>query len=122
MNEIETAKTVVWVANQAGHPYTKVEEKLGPVTIMSLTQGNINPLRPDRLAWDIGRGIGRYVEESDYLLISGHPIVNALALAMWLMRFNACKLCLWDAKKGSYELSTVYGSNLENIIQESLEK
>ncbi len=112
----------VWIANQAGHPYHKIKERLGEdVEIKPLSLGDINPLRPDRLAWHLARGIATYAKEGDYLLISGTPLVNALALTLWLLRFSSCKLALWDAKAQKYLIATVDRENLENIMQSQME-
>ncbi|MGD9631386.1 MAG: hypothetical protein AB7V18_19275 [Pyrinomonadaceae bacterium] len=113
----------VWVANEAGHSYTKIRKKLGEhVRIERLSLGDINPLRLDRLSWHIGRGIARFVKEGDYLLISGTPIVNALALTMWLQMFPKCNLALWDAKRGEYKISSLERDNLANILQQHVEQ
>ena len=122
MNDQKDAEVTVWIANEAGHPYHKIKEKLGEVTIKSLSLGDINPLRVDRISWHLGRGIASYVKETDYLLISGTPIVNALALTMWLQMFSKCKLAIWDAKKREYIISTVERDNLENILQSHVER
>lgn len=122
MNDKKDAVTV-WIANEAGHPYHKIKEKLGEdVQIKPLSLGDINPLRVDRISWHLGRGIATYVKEGDYLLISGTPIVNALALVMWLQMFQTARLCLWDAKKREYLISTVERENLANILQKHVER
>ena len=114
---------VVWVANEAGHTYHKIKAKLGKdVQIKSLSLGDINPLRVERLTWHLGRGIASFVREGDCLLISGTPIVNALALTMWLLMFPTCKLALWDAKKREYLISTIERDNLANILQHHVER
>ena len=123
VNEDQKEAVTVWVANEAGHPYHKIKEKLGDeVIIKSLSLGDINPLRVDRLTWHIGRGIASFAREGDYLLISGTPIVNALALTMWLQMWPTCKLALWDAKKREYLISTVERDNLANILQAHVER
>jgi hypothetical protein len=112
----------VWVANEAGHPYDKIRAKLGKdVRIESLSLGDINPLRVDRLSWHLARGIARFVKDGDYLLVSGTPIVNALALTMWLQMYPTCNLALWDAKRGEYLISKVERENLANILQAHVE-
>ncbi len=122
MNDQKDA-VVVWVANEAGHPYHKIKEKLGDdVLIKSLSLGDINPLRVDRISWHLGNGIGRFVKETDCLLISGTPIVNALALTMWLLVHKKCRMALWDAKKREYIISTVETENLKNILQRHIER
>lgn len=123
VNEDQKEAVTVWVANEAGHPYHKIKEKLGDgVQIKSLSLGDINPLRVDRLTWHLGRGIASFARETDYLLISGTPIVNALALTMWLQMFATCKLALWDAKKREYLISTIERDNLANILQSHVER
>lgn len=123
VNEDQKDVVTVWVANEAGHPYHKIKEKLGDeVQIKSLSLGDINPLRVDRLTWHLGRGIAKFVKEGDCLLISGTPIVNALALVMWLQMFTKCKLAIWDAKKREYIISTVERENLANILQSHVER
>lgn len=123
MNDKKDAAVTVWIANEAGHPYHKIREKLGEDTIIkSLSLGDINPLRVDRIAWHLGNGIAKFVKESDYLLISGTPIVNALALTMWLQMHSKVKLALWDAKKREYIISTVERENLANILQRHVER
>ena len=123
MNEDQKEVVTVWVANEAGHPYDKIREKLGAdVQIKSLSLGDINPLRVDRLSWHLGNGIASFVKETDYLLISGTPVVNALALTMWLQMFPTCKLALWDAKKRQYLISTIERENLANILQHHVER
>lgn len=119
----ESTQITVWVANEAGHPYHKIREKLGKdIQIKSLTLGDINPLRVDRISWHIGRGVAKFIHEDDYLLISGTPIVNALALTMWLLMFPTVRLALWDAKKREYIISTIERENLENILQHHVER
>lgn len=113
----------VWIANEAGHPYHKIRDKLGDdVQIKSLSLGDLNPLRIDRISWHLANGIAKFVKEGDYLLISGTPIVNALALTLWLQMYPEVHLALWDAKKREYIISTVERENLANILQSHLER
>lgn len=119
--QTETASTVVWIANEAGHSYYKVRDLLGDVEVKPLTLGNINPLLPDRLSWDIARGVAKYVRANDVLLISGTPLVNAIAMTLWLQMFGTCRLALWDAKAGEYNLRTIEMENLQRILQSIVE-
>ncbi len=123
MNEDRKEEATVWIANEAGHPYHKVRDILGDgVRIKPLSLGDVNPLRVDRLSWHLARGIARFATEKDYLLISGSPVVNALALTLWLQMFQTCQLVLWDAKKSEYIISTVERENLANILQQHVER
>lgn len=43
-----------------------------------------------------------HAKEDDYLAVSGLPILNALALTMWLTKFPKCNLLQWSMKKEKY--------------------
>ena len=56
MNEDQKEAVTVWVANEAGHPYHKIKEKLSKeVIIKALSLGDSNHLQVDRLALHNGR-------------------------------------------------------------------
>lgn len=109
--------TTVWIANRCGHPYEDAE-RFGKLE--ALTIGDVNPMQVDRLSWHISRGIGKYVKENDYLLVSGTNLVNMLALSLWLTRFDFCNLLIWDAKKQKYRKFTVKVDNFERLLQKAL--
>ena len=122
MSSDQNHATTVWIANEAGHPYHKVADAVkGEVIIRSLTVGKVNPLRPDRLAWDMAQGIAKFVKPRDILLISGSPVVNAMAMTLWIQMHSTVRLALWDAVKREYRLATVEKDNLERILQNHLE-
>lgn len=109
----------VWIVNEAGHNYAPAE-KYGE--LKRLTMGDINPLQPDRLAYHLARGIGGYTAEDDFLLVSGTPTVNALALVLWLQRWKKAKLLQWNAIEENYELSTITLSNLNRLLEREILK
>ena len=121
-NKDQNHATTVWIVNEAGHPYHKIEDTVkGKVIITPLTIGKVNPLRPDRIAWEMARSIAKLSTSRDILLISGSPVVNAIALTLWLQMHQTCRLALWDAVNREYRLATVDRDNLERILQHHLE-
>lgn len=107
----------VWICNEAGHDYSDAKRYGEP---KPLTIGNVNPLQVDRLKWHLARGIAKYASADDYLLISGTPMVNAIALAIWLNHFRAVKLLQWNAKHRVYELSEFTLDHLMDLIEKEL--
>lgn len=104
----------VYIVNDAGHDYSDAEQ-YGEVR--ALTVGDVNPLKIDRLAYHLARGIGKFVEsKEDYLLISGTPILNALALTLWLKRFPQARVLQWNAKAREYEITTLTNEQLDRVL------
>lgn len=113
----------VWIANEAGHPYDKVRillNKVRPLYIRPLTLDDVNPLEIDRLNWHLARGIVHYVKPDDYLLISGTPMVNAAAYAMWLLHHGKCQVIQWNAKLRRYELKVIDRNDLGAVLERQL--
>lgn len=106
----------VWIVNQVGHDYSKAE-RFGE--LKPLTMGTVG-LRVDRLVWHLSRGIGKFASEDDYLLIAGTPLVNALALAVWLTRFKEAHLLIWNAKAQDYEIARVSREALAYTMEANL--
>lgn len=117
-----TNKTIIWVANEAGHSYEKALDIVPEADIKPLTLGNINPLNFDRLSYHIARGVTHFVKRDDYLLISGTPVVNAVAMHIWLLHFGRIKLLQWNAKRREYELTEKENDDFKNLIQRELER
>jgi hypothetical protein len=107
----------VWIVNNCGHPYEDAK-RFGELE--SLTIGNVNPLRPDRLCWNIAQGIAKYASEKDFLLVSGTPTVNMLALELWLGRFGYAQLLQWNAKKKEYELSVLKRDHMLTLLEQAM--
>lgn len=110
----------IWIANEAGHPYQKALDLIPDAALRPLTLDNVNPLRVDRLTSHLARGIGSYAKEEDYLLISGTPMINALCLAIWLEKFDFCRVIQWNAAQRKYELSTIERDNLQFQIERQM--
>ena len=117
-----TNQPTIWIVNQAGHNYKKALELIPEARISFLSTGNINPLHFDRMIDTFAQGIIRYVMPGDYLLISGTPPANAIAMLLWMMHFGECKLLLWNAKLRKYKLVTTTNEHINSIIQSYIDK
>ena len=53
--------------------------------------------------------------EEDYLVIGGSPMLNALAMNMWLTRFPKMRCLLWSGKQESYMPVIVYRESIERM-------
>jgi hypothetical protein len=119
MSEIITMPTV-WVVNAAGHAYERAQDTIGPAQFRYLTEGNVNPLRIDRLIGTLAQGIVRYTRADDYFLPSGTPMLVGSAFHLWLTFHGICKILQWNAKMRKYELSTVESENIDNLLEKAL--
>lgn len=115
----DTVEPTVWIANRAGHDYSKAE-RYGKLE--SLTVGNkMNPTRTDRLAYTLARAIGGFVKsKDDFLLVSGSPPINQMAFYLWMSRFGECRLLIWDAKARDYVLNTVTSDQLDDLLEKAI--
>lgn len=114
---------IVWIVNEAGHPYDKIRNKRGfeNAELRPLTMDSINPLRPDRLTWDLAKGIVEYTQRDHYVLISGTPVVNMLTGILWLLQWGKMQLIQWNAIKREYEVSTIELENFRSILKRQAE-
>lgn len=94
----EDKNHVVWLVNKGGHNYAKLEN-FG--RIIPLTTGAVNPFNPDRLMLNLGHFL-RMASPEDYLAISGLPLLNALALAMWLRKFPVAHILQHSIREDDY--------------------
>ncbi len=110
---------IVWIVNEAGHPYDKIKKKRGfeNAELRPLTMSSINPLRPDRLTFDLAEGIVKYTQRDHYVLISGTPTVNMLAGILWLLQWGEMRLIQWNAINREYEVTTIELENFRQILK-----
>lgn len=113
----------VWIVNEAGHDYDKARLIAGEsARFAHLTEDEINPHRVDRLSKHIARGIIKYADEEDFVLISGTPMVNVLAVWIWMIHFGKCKVLQWEAKRREYKLTTLDEEATRSMMQKVLER
>jgi hypothetical protein len=104
---------VVWLVNKGGHDYKDLE-RFG--RIIPLTTGNINPFNPDRLMVSLGQQL-KMAHPEDYLAISGSPILNMLAMAMWLRKYPEVQILQHSTRKNEYVfLRVTNGAIDQNLI------
>jgi len=115
---------IVWIVNEAGHPYDKIRNKRGfeNAELRPLTQDSINPLRPDRLTWDLAKGIVEYTQRDHYVLVSGTPTVNMLAGILWLLQWGEMRLIQWNAISREYEVTTIELENFRRVLERQANK
>lgn len=92
--------TVYVVNDNPGHDYTGAR-RFGSVSY--LTKGRIAVFNTDRLLADLVEGLAGFRQERDYLLLSGHVIVNTLAGMILAWRFQGINLLFQDAKTRLYQ-------------------
>lgn len=111
MEQTKSRAPVVWIANEGGHDY-KDAERFG--RLMPITTGSVNPFNPDRLMVMVSHRL-RVAAKEDFLAISGSPMLNAVALAMWLRRFGVCNVLLWSHRDKEYKHLTIQADSLERL-------
>lgn len=102
---------VVWIANEGGHDY-KDAERFG--RLMPITTGSINPFNPDRLMVMISHRL-RVASAEDFLAVSGSPMLNSLAVAMWVVRFGVCNVLLWSHRDKEYKHLIIKEDSLRRL-------
>lgn len=106
----------MWLANEGGHDY-KDAERFG--RLMPITTGSINSFNPDRLMVTIAHRL-RVAAEDDYLVISGSPILNALTVAMWLVKFRRANILQWSHRDTEYKHLILSADALERLAKDGV--
>lgn len=89
----------VYLVNRSGHNFDAAEQY---GTLVPITEGNFNIIRPDRDFYNLIENLKEFTEE-DYLLLSGNVFVNALSIAALLHRkVTILNLLVYNAKNQSY--------------------
>ena len=101
----------VYIPNLSGHNYLDAK-RFG--TLVALTEGNINPLTVDRLAYLCAERLGDSTEK-DYLLLSGHQVINAIAATLLLVKHGLVNYLVYDAREKIYVRRTMTASQLKEI-------
>lgn len=109
---MERAKTV-WIINKGGHPYAPAK-RFG--NLVPLTEGRINPFRPDRLALEASKKLV-LAKQDDFLLLGGPPMLCCLVFFLWLSKFPTVNLLQWDAKEREYVVKTMDGEELQKLAE-----
>jgi hypothetical protein len=94
----------VFIVNKSGHDY-KPAEKWGD--LYPLTEGTVHPLQTDRIRKLIEGALSCSIKQ-DYLLLSGAPILNALAAVEFYRKHGLVNYLVYDAKQHNYVLREVH--------------
>lgn len=97
-------KPRVFITNQAGHDFSKAA-LFGQ--LVPITTGNINVFRPDRDLYRIQQTLQDFDPAVDYLLLSGHTFVTAMAVSIIALKWvGGCNVKLnflvYNAKQQKY--------------------
>ena len=103
----------VYVSNYAGHNYTKAET-YGELRF--ITKGYVNFSDRDRLIYDLAMKISDS-RPDDYLLLSGHLIVNIVVFHLWLVKHNRCRVMSWSNRWSKYETESYEVPHMEQVIE-----
>lgn len=90
----------VFVANVAGHDYTKLK-RYGEIA--AITTGHISFGSLDRVRYVVIQGM-LDATAIDYLAVSGAAIVNVIAALAWYERFGVVQLLNYDKKTDAYRM------------------
>lgn len=105
----------VFVTNYAGHDYEDAKEYGEFVWI---TRGYVSFQSLDRVKYTIAEQVVKSGPE-DWLLLSGKPIISAIAVLIWFSRHKKVKMLVWDQKsKGKkYRELIITERNMNELIQ-----
>jgi hypothetical protein len=112
----------IWIINEAGHEYEKALDVVPNAELKPLTVDNINPLQVDRTLNHLAKGIAKYSHSSDYVLVSGTPILSLLVGAIWFGLHEEMQILQWNAKVKKYELSTITERQISALIDKFLHR
>lgn len=88
----------VFVVNLGYHDFSPAK-RFGD--LVPCTKGNIDLRQTDRIEAQIQTVLNES-DEDDYLLVSGSPILVALAVGYWFRLHRTCNLLFWDSMLGDY--------------------
>ena len=112
-------RSKIYIVNDSGHRYDLALREVPDAEMVSLTRGSVNPTQVDRLSFDLTQTISMS-EKEDYLLLSGTPILNALAGMLWILRHDECRFLIFDAKEQAYVKMIVSRHNMQRMIDDAL--
>ena len=107
----------IYIVNDAGHNFTLAIDIIPTGKFVKMTKGKVNVTQADRMAYFMAEHIA-LSEDTDFLLLSGSPVLNALAAALWMVRHKKMTLLIFDGKGQKYIQNVIYRDNLANILDE----
>ena len=98
----------VFVANYNGQDMSPAE-RFGQ--LVYLTEGSTNIFNTNKLISEIKDKLD-VVREDDFLLVSGHSIVNIIASSLILFQYGLVNVLIYDAKTQDYVPQTITETRL----------
>ncbi len=112
MPKTEEKQPVVWLTNvNAGHDYSAAK-KYGP--LVPLTEGPVSPFATDRLLERVHERLAAFGPE-DYLLVSGHLLMNGVVIGYLARRFGWLRLLVFNGRTREYVPRFVDYRHLEGL-------
>jgi len=102
----------VFVANMAGHDYTKLK-RYGE--LVAITTGHISFGSLDRVKFVVMEGMVG-AKSDDYLAVSGAAIVNVIAALAWYEMHDAVRLLNYDKKTDEYRELVITKESLTDLL------
>lgn len=114
----KTKKPTVWLVNRnMGHDYSGAS-RYGE--LVPLTEGLAHPFATDRFLALVHERLGKFAEE-DYLLLSGHLLLNAVAVGYLARRFGWLRLLVLHMKSRTYTERFLDYRHLNVLVEQPLE-
>lgn len=116
---MQPRRPFVWVVNNSlQHDFSAAAE-YGEVR--SVTEGRINVFGPvDRLQERIAEALVEF-DSFDYLLLSGHALVNTMAILEVLKQFGFVNLLIYGARRADYRHIVLNEPSLKGLKEQDKE-
>jgi hypothetical protein len=108
----------VWVCNLSKHHNYQQAESFGNVAF--LVHDYLPTFNSDVVLDELADRIEHLTDVTDYLLLSGHQLINAVAVALWIQRHGAVRLLSWSRKDVAYRVHDLNKDRMEAALERAL--
>ncbi len=105
----------VWVSNAAGHDHSAA---LQYGELVPITQDRVNVFNVQRLTSEMHETMADY-QPKDWLLLSGHIVINCIALNIVLEKHGFAQFLIYDAKTHQYVPRDINQTQIQNKTMEA---
>lgn len=113
MATISITPRKIFVANKASNLDYKEAENFGE--IVPVTRGYIDFTNIQKLSHEINKSI-YLATEDDYLLLSGHNLVCAMVVWLWIKKFGSVQVLHFDKKEERYVIVSLTNDSTPVLI------
>jgi hypothetical protein len=103
----------VWIVNSAGHDYSEAE-KFGE--LRAITNDKVNVFNGQRVAQEMHQTMEDY-QKKDWLLLSGHAVLNSLATSIVLEKHGEVNFLIYDVVKHRYVPRDINIKQIRNEVR-----